>query len=144
MSDINKISVELATDMASLEKAMPPKLLYRLRALARKYRWSLGRDRTKQTISDTLKQKGQSPQLKKNEVCTAVYSDQSVRLDFGSDISDDVKKRAIEWCRKKGLVAIEASLAKSYGAGSYVLFTKEGKSQSQDAEIIDSMRVEIA
>jgi hypothetical protein len=61
-------------------------------------------------------------ELKKNEVMTSFYDDGAVRMDFGGAIDPKVKKSAMDWAKRKGFKTIEASLEKSDGSSSHMVF----------------------
>ena len=62
--------------------------------------------------------------LAKNEYETSINGDGEMRMEFGPEVPDLVKKRAMDWAKKRGLRAKEASLNKSDGANEWVVFVK--------------------
>lgn len=92
-----------------IKKALPPKLAYRFR------RWML--KFTNPQYTDI-----KLSEMKKHDVAISLYKKDIVRFDFGEDVSPDVKKMAVEWAKKKGLMSREASLAKSTKGQSYIVF----------------------
>ena len=66
-------------------------------------------------------------ELKKNELMTSFYADGAVRMDFGGDIDPKLKKSAMDWAKRKGLKASEASLDKSDGSPSYVVYAQSNQ-----------------
>lgn len=63
----------------------------------------------------------QEPTLAKNEY-RITKSATELKLEFGSEVPADLKQRAMAWAKKKNLNVIEAALAKSEEAPSYVVF----------------------
>jgi hypothetical protein len=145
--NINDLVLDISNDLVleTLEKGLPPKLLYRLKALARKYLWNVPKKQVQQTMTTALARKMEEinnlKALKKNEVMASVYSNKTVRLDFGSGIPEEIKKKAMEWAKKKGLNVIEASLAKSTNNNSYLVLSY-GNSFCDTAELVDNIKWE--
>jgi hypothetical protein len=127
--DVNDFSIELAKNIEAeaLNKAIPPKLYYRLRRFLKMNRSTqLDTAKLKQNVQHALHQKAEEikllKELKKNEFMASVYDSGSVKMDFGSGIPEQVKKAAMTWAKKKGLKPVEASLNKSGVSTSSVLF----------------------
>ena len=120
--DIDTVSADLTQELtfASLEKTLPPKLLYRFRAWMKKFRPSPDEVKEVQKAMNFIES---VKSLKKNESLASFYDDGHIRLDFGSDVSPKVKEAAMKWAKKRGLKASEASLDKSASAPSYVIMS---------------------
>lgn len=129
--DIDSLSAELSHDLAfsKLEKALPPKLRYRF------YKWlkqhgshakaPVAPEQVKAVVQKAMNHMKDVRDLKKNEVMTSVYGNGMIRMDFGGDISKGVKDAAMSWAKKRGLKAMEASVSKSAGSNSHVIFGKD-------------------
>ena len=50
-------------------------------------------------------------------------SDKELKLEFGTEVPADLREKALSWARRKGLKIVEASLAKSEDATSYVIYS---------------------
>ena len=70
--------------------------------------------------------KSQETQLAKSSSQFTVYDSGCVKMDFGPEVSDEMKKAAIVWAKNRGMTAIEASLAKSGDAPQYYIFAPSG------------------
>jgi hypothetical protein len=144
--EINQLALDVSNDLVTetLAKGLPPKLLYRLRALAHKYGWKVPHKQIQNVMTNALTQKMEElnnlKSLKKNEVMASIYSNKTLKMDFGSEVSEEVKKKAMDWCAKKGLKVVEASMSKSENGNSYVVF-KEGTSNEMD-ELVEVIRWE--
>lgn len=126
--DVDTLSAEMTHEMAfsKLEKMLPPKLRYRF------YKWlkQFGRhaaptvkpQQAKDAVHKAINHLRSIRELKKNEIMTSVYDNGLVRMDFGGDIDKKVKDAAMSWAKKRGLKAVEASMEKSDGASSHVIF----------------------
>ena len=116
MKDIDSLSLELTEEM--LQKALPPKILYRYRRWMRKMR--------PQSLQEVLAL-SEKPQtistLSKNETMASFFDSGHIKMDFGSGVPEKTKKSALEWARRKGLKAVEASLAKTINSPSSVTFS---------------------
>lgn len=118
MKDIDTLSLELTEEM--LSKALPPKILYRFR------KWM--RTKRPKSVHDALALKSEEKihtiaDLAKNETMASFFESGHIKMDFGSAVPEKVKKAALEWAKRKGLKAIEASLAKSANSPSSVTFS---------------------
>lgn len=137
--NIDEMSAELTQEMqmSPLEKALPPKLRYRY------YKWMKqlkGRNPTlSQKTIDSAVQKAmdemkQLKELKKHQASASFFDDGTVRLDFGPQVSDKVKKAALDWARRRGLKTLEESVNKSKDAFSYSVLGKN--SPADDAVLV--------
>lgn len=64
--------------------------------------------------------------LAKNDTMVSMYKSGSIRLDFGSDVPDKIKKAALKWAERRGLNPVEASMNKSSKpAPSYFVYNQE-------------------
>lgn len=130
LTQLDDLTVELADALArrsDIAKALPPKLYYRMRAWRRKMRPSVPYHQLEQMVARKYEDELAASGLAKHEGMATSYSSGELRLDFGSDVSDQVKKRAITWAQRRGLKPVEASLAKSGSAGSSMLFSVSGQ-----------------
>lgn len=128
--DVDTLSAELSHDLAfsRLEKALPPKLRYRF------YKWlkqhgqhakvPVAPEQVKAVVQKAYNHVKDIRELKKNEVMTSIYDNGCIRMDFGGDIDKKVKDAAMSWAKKRGLKAMEASVSKSAGANSHIIFSK--------------------
>jgi hypothetical protein len=129
--DIDSLSLEMAESMIEgegLSKAIPPKLYYRLRAwLRHMHPTNMPREELKQKVTAAIAEKMEEltalNQLKKNEFMASLYDSGTVKLDFGSDVPEEVKKAAMGWAKRKGLRPIEASLNKSAGTVNTMVYS---------------------
>jgi hypothetical protein len=107
-----------------LRKALPPKVAYRLRHwfeyVGPRVRIG-GRKKLKQRANQTTK--SEAP-LRKNQIMAQIGADETIRMDFGADIPESIKKAAMTWAKRRGLKAVEASLQKSADSSSYIIFSK--------------------
>lgn len=62
--------------------------------------------------------------LAKNEYEFTSFNNGEVKMEFGEDIPELFKKRAMEWAKKRGFKPREMSLEKSVGGTTWVVFGK--------------------
>ncbi|HSV26693.1 MAG TPA: hypothetical protein VLH60_02265, partial [Sedimentisphaerales bacterium] len=122
-----------------LRKYLPPSLAYRIR----KWLQRTGtRATSKKQLAQLLTQKFEEyvavSQLKKNEALASVYDGGVVKMDFGPEVDDKLRKAALQWAKKRGLKPVEASLKKSAGSTSYVLYAASGKAELTGLETCKS------
>jgi len=126
MKDIDSISAELTRELAfsPLEKMLPPKLRYRFYKWLKQYSAprTAPMNSVQKSVNKAFEHISAIKELKKNEVMASFYEDGAVRMDFGGAIDPKVKKSAMDWAKRKGLKAAEASLDKSDGSPSYVVY----------------------
>ena len=133
--DIDELSTELSKEIAfeRIEKALPPKLLYRWRNWMRRMRTQMpepvAAEKFEQAVNDKFDELVSIKTLAKNEAQASFYENGIVKMDFGSDIDPKVKEAAMRWAKKKGLKAIEANLQKSIGEPITVMFAADGSTQ---------------
>jgi hypothetical protein len=60
--------------------------------------------------------------LAKNEYEIIEKSDGEIKMEFGPEVPDIFKKRAMEWAKKRGLKTKEMSLEKSTSSNFWVVF----------------------
>lgn len=133
--DIDALSAELSHDLAfsKLEKALPPKLRYRFLKWLKVHGGQHSKaapEQVKAVVQKAYNHIKDIRDLKKNEVMTSVYGNGMVRMDFGGEVDKEIKDAAMNWAKRRGLKAMEASVSKSAGANSHVIFgtdTKEPK-----------------
>ena len=65
-----------------------------------------------------------SQPLAKSDYQIAKYGNGDLRLDFGPEVPESVKKKALEWAKRRNLKVKEASLGKSSDATSWILLGK--------------------
>lgn len=64
--------------------------------------------------------------LAKNEAMVSMYESGAVRLDFGAEVPEKIKKAALLWAERRGLKPVEASMSKSAnGSPTYCVFNQE-------------------
>lgn len=134
--DIDKVSLELSQEIAleSIEKTLPPKLLYRFRRWMRQMRQTspiaeMPVGKFEQIVFEKFKEiQAASDVLAKNEASAAFYDGGIIKMDFGSDIKSSVKEAALRWAKKKGLKVVEISLNKSTAAVSTYKFATSDES----------------
>jgi len=135
MKDIDELSLELTEEL--LEKTygydvrihakpvgqLPSKVLYRYRKWMRSHR--------PRSVQEALSlSEIQTPDtLAKNEVMASTFDSGHIKLDFGSEVPEKVKKAALEWAKRKGLKVSEASLAKSAMSPSFVVYAISGEAE---------------
>jgi hypothetical protein len=126
MKNIDDLSVELTKLIGQehLYKALPPKLLYRLRAWKKKLKPSPVSDVKKfeKIIKNIVEQHMSMKSLKKNEMMASFMDNGTIKMEFGAEVPEKVKKAAVQWAKKRGLNAVEASLNKSAASPSYILY----------------------
>lgn len=132
---IDEMSAELTKEFSAkemsfpeFEKALPPKLAYRFRKWLNSfaYRQTSGtkvEDHVKSAIDDLVAGKT----LQKNEAMISFYDSGIIKMDFGSAVNPKIKEAAMQWAKKRGLKAVEASLAKSAKTMSQVVFGDSSK-----------------
>ncbi len=129
--DIDTASMELAKSFGGL----PPKLRYRFRRFIQKLvsnpHQAPGEERVQKMADEMVKmiQEEYGTPLAKNEARFSAYENGSVRLDFGEDVPENVKKAAISWAKNRGLSAVEASMMKSIKSSEYVIMAKNQNSK---------------
>lgn len=127
--DIDSLSVELTKELAlpPLEKALPPKLRYRFYKWLKDFRGKQPRTpkpaMVQQAVQKAVEHMAGIKELKKNEIMASFYDNGHLRMDFGGEVDKKVKDAALRWAKRRGLRASEASLDKSDGANSYIVFS---------------------
>jgi hypothetical protein len=76
--------------------------------------------------------------LAKNEIGVTTHKNGVVKMEFGADVPEDVKKAALSWAKRRGLSPVDMKLAKSQNSPASHMFAS-GLSTSPDA-IIDQYR----
>lgn len=122
--NIDELSAEISSSLAQekLEKALPPRLAYRLRAFLKRYGTSGPLQQVKNVMTQKFEEALALKELKKNQVMASTYENSVVKLDFGSDVPESVKKSVMAWAKRRGLKATEASLTKSKNARSSITY----------------------
>lgn len=72
--------------------------------------------------------------LNKNEMGLTTHKNGVVKMEFGVEVPEEVKKAAISWAKKRGMVAVDMKLSKNCDMSSSHVFTP-GLSTSPDEEI---------
>lgn len=134
MKDINEMAKALAGQ--DLNKAMPPLLRYKftkwLKSLSGGPDKQMDRRRIVQTakseLCDKVLEHMSVKSLAKNEIMASTFTDGAIKFDFGSEVPEPIKKAAMAWAQKRGLKAVEASLAKSKDAVETVMFASSTNS----------------
>lgn len=127
--DIDTLSLELAYEM--LGKSLPPKVLYRYRRWMRKFRPTSvsaafeanKMNKNEDVLADETVTQTLPEGLAKNETMASFFESGHIKMDFGADVSQKVKKAAMEWAKRKGLKVIEASLAKSSSSPTSITYS---------------------
>lgn len=135
---LNIMSDQLAAD---LHKALPPRIEAKLRSWFRRQgarlRFKGVKDKTDwaDQVASAITQKMEEAlsvqSLQKNQMMARVHDNGVVKLDFGADVPDSIKKAAIGWAKRKGLKPIEASLAKSKNSTYSVTYHPQVPSQAR-------------
>lgn len=126
---IDDLAIELAKSFDNSK--LPPKLRYRLKRWLRnmmspqqvsaQQRQQVKRAVKKEIITQVL-DSIYPAELKKNEMMTSAYSDGTIKLDFGAEVPETIRKAAINWAKKRGLKAIEAPLNKTQDSIDSIIF----------------------
>ena len=145
--DINQLAVEIAkaTTIEELTKAMPPRLAAKFRSWMRSLHPGNRANpsmmnRIRRMMTQKMEELIRSKSLRKNEAMVSAYNNGMVRMDFGSEVSDDVKKAAMAWAKKRGLKAVEASLQKSENSSGYAIFAPEKEIQVAEVRCLESKK----
>lgn len=119
--DLDEITLSVATSMAAepIFKGLDPKIRFKL------YKW-LYKDSAPEMKTNMLIQKMEelmsTQKLEKNESMFTFYNNGAVKMDFGPNVSDKVKKAAMDWAKRKGLNAVEIPLKKSANSPYTIIF----------------------
>lgn len=62
--------------------------------------------------------------LEKNACQFTSFDNGDLKMEFGEDVPDLIKKRAMEWAKKRGFNPAEASLGKSSTGISWIILKK--------------------
>ena len=90
--------------------------------LARKMRYWLDRIKSSRIVHQSPTQKSEDLQLAKNEACASVYDSGLLKLDFGADVPEPVRKAAMSWAKRRGLKVLESPLTKSADKSQTYIF----------------------
>jgi hypothetical protein len=124
MSDISKMLNEMLEPM--IKKESPIVARRRRKILKESHVGAAARKKLKQ-VQQTYKSEevlDLAQPLAKNEYETSVNEAGEMKFEFGPEVPELVKKRAMEWAKKRGLKAKEASLSKSVTGTEWIVFTK--------------------
>lgn len=135
MKNIDEMSIEMMNN-GNLNKAMPPKLRYKFQKWLKSLTGGPDKQMDRRHIAHTIKteicdkvlEHMSIKTLAKNEIMASTFNDGAVKFDFGSEVPEPIKKAAMAWAQKRGLKAVEASLAKSKDAIETVLFANNTNS----------------
>jgi hypothetical protein len=123
--------VRVLKSIDELEKALPPKLAYRFRRWLRRFHQgilpSMRVSKVERIVLSAFEDYLYKSQLKKHDVLFSKYENGEVRFDFGSNVSEKIKKAAIAWAKKRGLKVVESSLQKSIYSTSYIILKSSNK-----------------
>jgi hypothetical protein len=113
--NIDDLSLELTREIAleNVEKALPPKLLYRFRRWMRMHGGRVPSAHLQHLVTEKFEEISNLANLQKNEAAVSMFDNGIVKMDFGSDVDPKVKDAALKWARRRGLTPVEASLNKS-------------------------------
>jgi hypothetical protein len=128
MKDIDTAALELATEgqLDNLYKALPPKIAYRFRKWMKSHGAShpaIKNEEMARLLVQKIEEAAAVQDLAKNEIMTSIYDNGVVKMDFGSNVPEPVRKAAMGWAKRKGLKPIEASLNKSSNSPSSVILS---------------------
>lgn len=117
--------VRIFKSIDELEKALPPRLAYRFRKWLQRFHQGIlppmRVSKAERIVLTAFEDYLYKSQLKKHDVLFSKYENGEVRFDFGSNVSEKIKKAAIAWAKKRGLKVAEASLQKSLDSTSYII-----------------------
>lgn len=141
--DIDTLTEELikaSVFSSSGSGGLPPKLRYKLKKWLKSLRSAEtgvkqnDQRHLMQTVKSELiskiKESMEIEELAKNEVMASAFNDGSVKMDFGSDVPDEIKKAALKWAKDRGLKPTEASLAKNLQSATSVIFGRNDKTST--------------
>lgn len=141
--DINTAAIEMATEqnLEGIYKTLPPKLAYRFRKWMKGHpqRPALKSEEIVALLVRQVEEVEALQNLSKNEVMTSVYDNGIVKMDFGSDVPESVRKAAMSWAKRKGLKPVEASLNKSRNSPESVLLCV-GDLESTDGQCVKRLK----
>ena len=130
--NIDDLSAELTKEFSAkelsfpeIEKALPPKLAYRFQKWLKSLLYKKPAEfvpQVEKSIKNAFEEMVLQKTLKKNEAMVSIYDSGMVKMDFGSDVSPKLKAAAMEWAKKRGLKASEATMVKSKDSNSRVVF----------------------
>lgn len=69
--------------------------------------------------------------LAKNEVMASAFDNGSIKMDFGAEVPESVKKAALKWAKNRGLSPLEASLKKNVNSSTSVLFGTQNPAKAK-------------
>lgn len=115
--NIDDLALSIMREAAGqdLSKALPPRIAYRLRHWFQRQgrRVKMG---DAKAVAAQVAQKMEAAmvlkELKKNQFMARVHDDGIVKMDFGADVPEQVRKAAMSWAKRRGLKPVEASLVK--------------------------------
>lgn len=143
---IDELSLELTNEMVfeSFEKGLPPKLAYRWRRWMQKIKsaapalfhvkgpqpdLAMSEDFEK-LVNKKIQEIISIKELKKSDAIASFFDNGIIKMDFGPEVDPEIKKAAIKWAKKKGLNAVEASLAKSAQEFESIIFSSTQSAQT--------------
>lgn len=138
--DIDDLTLQIAGQSVAddLRKALPPRIAYRLRHWLRQ-QGRAGRlkdpRRVVQQVTQKMEQVLSVKSLKKNQFMARVHGDGIVKMDFGAEVPEHVRKAAMSWAKRRGLKPIESSLAKSQSSTFSVTYASTNRSKAS-AELV--------
>lgn len=144
--NIDELSMELAKNFNY--NKLPAKLRYKLRhwlrSVSTPVSFSTNQRRAiqsaiKSEIVSQILNRDESSELKKNEMMASSYSDGTLKLDFGHEVPEKVKKAALNWAKKRGLKVVELSLNKSENVASSMILASENV-ESVEKECLKRIR----
>jgi hypothetical protein len=138
--DINDLTMDIMMNAASqdLTKALPPRIAYRLRRWFQRQGRRVkiaGPQEIAAQVAHKMEQAMAAKELRKNQFMTRVHDDGVVRMDFGSAVPEPVRKAAMEWAKRRGLKAMEASLVKQETAPFSITYTS-GRQPSASQQLV--------
>ena len=138
--NINDLTLDImqAEVGEGLEKALPPRIAYRLRHWFRQQGRRVkmfGPNKVAAQVAQKMEEVLTLKELKKNQFMARVHDDGVVKMDFGSAVPDKVRQAAMSWAKRRGLKAVEASLAKTQN-GPYSVTYLANASRSQESKLL--------
>ena len=109
---------------SSLKKAESPIIARRKRKLMQDAGLPASQRRKLKSKNTVEKEELEDGKLAKNEYEFTAFGNGDFKMEFGEEVPELVKKRAMQWAKKRGFKAKEASLEKSVGGTTWIVFAK--------------------
>lgn len=121
-----------------LNKALPPRIAYRLRQWFKRQGRRVHLSDPKRVaaqIAQKMEEAMVLKELKKNQFMARVHEDGVVKMDFGAAVPEQVRKAAMSWAKRRGLKPVEASLVKTEN-GPYSVTYAGASAPSADSQLL--------